>query len=310
MRRFLILAIASVLVTSLSAQDLIITSFGDTIRCQIIRMDSISVAFQIVKKDGSREAGMLALQFVTDFRMEQKNVAKQTEIENTENTGNIAITGSKPLIISSGEVTKPKPDYTTFRWAVASGYAKRLSKIPEIKRTSKDYVELFKKLTNCFSWETELQFLLNKRNGLALNVSGVHASVSQSGSVSIPGYTDFYDYKLKQRMIYVGPAWIQLYETKHFLFSSSLSPGVLIFTEKQWPYNSAPEPEKKHSVAGAIHYGIGSECKISSGCAIGLKLGITLDSFSLFNTGDPYFKSQIPVSWSNFVIATYISFRN
>ena len=316
MRKFFVLMIASVSVTSLSAQDLIVTLFRDTIPCQIIKMDSISVVFQTVKKDGTREGRTLARQFVTYFRMGEQNVANPAEIETTEEkpviTDSAVMTGSRPEITNPVSLPRSKPEFTTFRWAFAAGYAKRLSKIPEIKHgKNEDYVELFRKFTNNFSWETELQFYLNKRNTLGLNVSGVHAGVSPSGNITIPGFGDFYNFKLRQRMIYVGPAWAKLYETNRFLFSSSLSLGVLIYTETQWPYGTASSfSEKKHSVAGGINCGIGGEYKTSSNSAIGIKIGTTLDSVSLFKIGDLNFKSQIPVSRSNLFFAAYFSFRN
>jgi hypothetical protein len=317
MKNILILVIVSMLTTSLSAQDLIITSFGDTIPCQIVRMDSISVTFEVVKKDGKKEGRILARMFVSEFRYEQNTAVSHTVVEDTvvkpEIITSTVVTWSKPETTSYAVVTRPKPEYTTFRWAFApAGYAKRLSKIPEIK-SYEDYLRLFKELTNSFSWESEMQFYLNKRNALALKVNGVHSSVEEEGGdISIPGFAGtFYKYKLKQRMIYVGPAWAQLYETNHFLFTSSLSLGALFFTETQWEHGSAStENEKLHSVAGAINYGIGGEVKVSPGCAIGLKLGVTLDSTTMFKISEPYFKSQIPVSWSSFNIAAYISFRN
>jgi hypothetical protein len=315
MKNLYILIFVSVLTTSLHAQDLIITVTRDTIRCKIIEMDSISVKYEAVKENGKKTFGVLWRGFVSDFRIEQKKVVSHAEIEDRpEITSFVEIedTVSKPEFKTPTIIERSKREYTTFRWAFAPGYAKRLSKIPELKSGNDTYVGLFKNLTNGFSWESEMQFYLNKKNALALKVSGVHSSVSKDrASVNIPDFGEFYNYKLKQNIIYVGPAWAKLFDTKHFLFSSSLSLGALFFVETQYPYgSSAMEGNKKRSVAGGINYGIGSEVKVSHGCAIGLKLGVTLDTVSMLDFGSHNFKSQIPVSWSSFNLAAYISFRN
>jgi hypothetical protein len=306
MKKLFIFVIVSVIATSLSAQDLIVTTFGDTIPCKIIRMDSISVVYQTIKSDGTKQSGALMRQFVRDFKMEQKEVPTPIEIEET---------ASVPEVVSfrtNSSVATPKPAMISTRFAVSCGYAKRLSKLPTLKRDNADYVNLFKKLTNSFSWESELLFYgaKSKGNGFGLKASGIHASVSEEKvNIKIPA-GDFYGYKLGQNMFYVGPAWSKLFETDHFLFSSSLSLGAIIISEKQWPYGpQSTENKKIRTVAGGINYGIGSEVKVSPGCAIGIKLGVTLDSGKLFNLSDPNFKSEIPVNWSAFVVAAYVSFR-
>jgi len=315
MKIIIILVIVTVFASPLSAQDIIITAFGDTIQCNILRMDSISVTYQVVRNDGARGgATVIARQFVTDFRMEQKNVENATEIEALEEKPEnevITVNMSSSLgVANSNETTRPKPEHSIFHWTFGAGYAKRLSKIPDLKRgRNDDYVEIFRKLSNGFSWESELQFFLNKKNALALRANGIHRTVSQERSVIISD-VNHYDFKLRQNMIFIGPAWVKLFDTKHFYFSSSLSPGALIYLEAQWPNSSKSLPVKYRSLAGALHCGISGEYKVSPGCAIGLKLGVTLDSFSMFNIGESAFKSQIPVSWSSFVVAAYLSLRN
>jgi len=306
---YFIMMVISILAPSLSAQDLIVTTFGDTIPCQIFRMDSISVAFQLIKKDGTKEVRVLARMFVSDFKMEQKNAESSIAIEDSVSRPKIAspneITWTKQGTANPYSVSGQKLEYTTLRWTLAPGYAKRLSQM-----TGKgEYAKLFEKLTNGFSWGTELQVFIKKGNGFGLNVSGVHSSGSVEGRISHPNFGTNIDLKIKQRMIYIGPAWTKLFETKNFLFTSNLSLGALLFTEKYDPYGTSAF-EDNRTVAGGMNYSLGGEIKISSVCSIGLKTSITLDSVSLFNIGDTSFKSQVPVSWSSFNFAAYISFRN
>jgi len=307
------------LLTPLSAQDLIVI-FRDTIPCQIIRMDDNSVTYQIVKNDGTKETNIIARQFVSYYRIEPKIATiSTTSIEFEDKASTLEIKDSTDNTMSNVEIihpTKEKLNYTTFRWTFSSGYAKRLSKEPELRGElsgNKNYGALFENLINGFSWGTEMQYFFNKNSGLSLNVNGVHASTEQSGTTTIPkAYRYiFYDLKIRQRMIYIGPGWTNKLETQNFLFTSNLSLGLLIIAEKHWPVGTEVRSmeEIRRTVSGGIHCGIGSEYKVSSNSAIGLKVGTTLDSVSLFNLGDINFKPLLPVSWSSLVVTAYISFR-
>jgi hypothetical protein len=269
-------------------------------------MDSISVAFQVAKKDGTNETRVLARMFVSDFKMERKKAESFIAIEDTvsrpENANPVVVTWSKQ---NPYMVTRPKPEYAAIRWTLAPGYATRFSQI-----TGKgEYAKLFKKLTNGFAWDSELQVYVKKGNGFGLNASGVHSSGSVDGRITKPGFGNNIDLKIKQRMIYIGPAWTKLFETKHFLFTTNLSLGAIFFTEKYDAYGTGTF-EDNRTVAAGINYGLGGEIKISSVCAMGLRIGVTHDSVSLFKIGDTSFKPKVPVSWSSLSLAAYISFRN
>jgi len=320
MKKLIILMTFSVFATPLFAQDLIITAFGDTIQCRIIRMDDISVTYQVVRDDGViGGTTVIARQFVTDFRMERENVENSAEIDNISTTAptteaeiSVRVTASKTEIM---QPAKAKPEHTTLRWAISSGYAKRLSKteLTGDLKGNQNYGALFQKLTNGLTWGSEVQYFFNKNNGLALNVNGVHASAEQKGATNIPkSYRlNYFNLKLRQNIIYVGPAWAHKIETKNFLFSSSLSLGFLIHSEKHWPNGTQVQmDEMRRSVLGGFNCGIGGEYKASSDFAIGIKIGSTFDSVSLFNIGELYFNPILPVSCSNFVVSLYFSFRN
>jgi len=270
-------------------------------------MDSISVTFGMIKKDGTKEGGVLARMFVSDFRIGQKNEAKPTDIaDEPEITTPIETPVTRPEMITPTVATGSKSEFTTLRFALAPGYAKRLSKIDG----SGHYASLFNKLTNGFSWNCDMQVYINKRNGIGLNISGNHSFATVNGRFSIPKFGNVMDIKMRQRMFYIGPAWTMLFETKHYIITSNLSLGALSFTEKHDRHGVGKNFESQSTVAGGINFCIGGEIKISPVSAIGLKAGIILDSVSLFNIGDKSFKPIVPVSWSCFFLAAYISFRS
>jgi len=277
MKKFVILLAISAAALSVSAQDLIITANGDTIHCQIIKMDSISVEYQIVR-NGIRERNTLPLRYVTDFRVAEPG--------------------------SPATITQSAPQFSTFRWSFAFGYARRIGEDQSSGSTS--YDRLYKKMKNCFSWETEIQHYFNRGNGIALNISGVHSSVVES-NVRIPDVGQFSKCKLKHHVIFVGPAWATRYEADKFLWSGCIALGPLFYSETLIPDNT---PLKATATAFGMNYGIGGEYKASPEWAVGMKMGFTVGSASNFKIAGRTVKTDDPVSLSSFFITTYFSFRS
>ena len=275
-------AVISTAVLSVSAQDLIVTTNRDTIPCFITKMDSISVEYQIVK-NGIREKNTLPRKYVADFRIAERN----------QNS------------VSPEKIIWSEPQFTKFRWSFAAGYAGRWGKDPESSGYAQ-YDRLYKKLRNGFSWETEIQYYFNKGNGIALNISGVHTSASDK-NVYVPDYGQASQCKLKQQIIYVGPAWATRYEAENFLFSGCISLGSIFYAESVIPDN---REVKATAVAFGMNWGIGAEYKLSPDWAMGLKLGYTVGTASNFKVGGQTFKTEDPVSLSSFFLAVYLSFRS
>ena len=282
MKKLVVFLVLSAVALSVSAQDLIVTTNMDTIPCLITKMDSISVEYQIVK-NGIREKNTLPRKYVADFRIAEKN----------QNS------------VSLSKVIWSEPQFTKFRWSFAPGYAVRLGKDPESSGYAQ-FDRLTKKLDNCFSWETEIQYYFNRGNGIALNISGVHSSAFDR-DVYIPEYGRAAQCKLKQQIIYVGPAWATRYEADKFLFSGCLSFGSIFYAESLIPDNMQV---KSTAVAFGMNWGIGAEYKLSSDWAMGLKIGYTVGTASNFKIGGQSFKTEEPISLSSLFIAVYFSFRS
>ena len=281
MKKIVILVIFSMVVLSLSAQDLIITTNKDTIYCQITKIDSMSVEYQIIKR-GIREKNTLPRRYVSDFRIAEKN-------QNAVNPANVMWS---------------TPQISRFRWSFAPGYAYRLGKDVQSSGYAQ-FDRLYNRLRNCFSWETEIQYYFNSGHGITLNISGVHSSVS-ANNLYVPEYGQARQCNLKQQIIFVGPAWAIRYEEEKFLFSGSVSLGPLFYAETLIPDNYSA---KMTAVSFGMNYGIGGEYKLSPDWAMGLKIGYTLGTASNFKIGGQTVKSDEPVSLSSFVIAAYFSFR-
>jgi len=277
MKKLVILLAISAAALSLSAQDLIITANGDTIQCQIIRIDSSSVEYQVVK-NGIRERNTMPRRYVADFRVAEPG--------------------------SPAPVTQSTPKTSSFRWSFSLGYAHRLGE--DQSSGSASYDRLFKKMKSCFSWETEIQHYFNRGNGIALNISGVHSSVIER-NVYIPQVGQFSKCELKHHVIFVGPAWATRYEADRFLWSGNIALGPLFYSETLIPDNT---PLKATATAFGMSYGIGGEYKASPEWAVGMKMGFTVGSASNFKVAGKTVKADEPVSLSSFFITTYFSFRS
>ena len=279
-RKFVVLLVLSAMALSISAQDLIVTANRDTIMCLITKMDSISVEYQVLK-NGIREKNTLPRKYVTDFKIAEKD-------QNSVGTANVIWT---------------EPRFAKFRWSFAPGYANRLGKDAESSGYAQ-YDRMVKKLDNCFSWETEIQYYFNKGNGIALNISGVHSSAF-ARDVYIPEYGNASQCKLKQQIIYVGPAWATRFEVDDFQFSGNISLGPIFYAESLIPENIQV---KSTAVSFGMNWGIGAEYKLSASLAMGLKIGCTLGTASNFKMAGQTYKTEEPISLSSFFIATYFSF--
>jgi hypothetical protein len=245
-------------------------------------MDSVSVEYQIIK-NGIREKNTLPRRYVADFSVAKRN----------------------PNAVNPEKVTWSEPKKTGFRWSFSFGYANRWGKDPESSGNAQ-YDQLSKKLRNGFSWESEIQHYFNKGNGIALNISGVHTSASEQ-NVYVPEYGQANQCKLKQQIIYIGPAWATRYEADKFLFSGCVSLGPLFYAETLMPDHFSA---KMTAVSFGMNYGIGGEYKLSSDCALGLKIGYTIGTASNFKIGGQTLKSDEPISLSSLFITMYFSFRS
>jgi len=279
MKKLVAFLVISIAAWSVSAQDLIVTTNGDHIPCLITKMDSISVEYQIVK-NGFREKNTLPRKYVADFRITDKNT------------------------INPVNVVWSEPKISRFRWAFSFGYANRWGKDPESSGNT-NFESLLKKLRNGLSWENEIQYYFNQGHGIALNISGVHTSASERG-VNIPGYGHAYQCKIKQQIIYIGPAWAIRHETDKFLYSGSVSLGPLFCTETLMPDNFVL---KMTAVSFGMNCSIGGEYILSPNWGLGLKFGYTIGTASNFDIGGQTVSIYEPVSLSSLYIAMYFSFR-
>ena len=277
MKKLFVLLAISVAVLSVSAQDLIITTNGDTIQCQKINIDSASVEYQVIK-NGMREKNTMPRRYVADFRVAET--------------------------INPATVTKPAPQFSNFRWSFSLGYARRLGEDQSAGSASLE--KLYKKMKNCFAWETEIQHYFNRGNGIALNINGVHSSVLEN-NVRIPNVGQFSKCKLKNNVIFVGPAWATRYEEDNFLWSGSIALGPIFYSETLIPDNISI---KATATAFGMSCGIGGEYKVSPEWALGMKMGFTAGSASNFKMDGKAVKTDDPVSMSSFFLTAYFSFRS
>ena len=279
-RKLGIFAVILMTALSVSAQDIIVTVNRDTIPCHIIKMDSISVEYQVVK-NGIREKNTLPRRYVADFRIAEKN-------QDGANPANVML---------------PVQSFSRFRLALALGYANRLGE--DVSSGNAQFDRLYNKIDNCFSWGAEIQYYFNSGNGIALNVHGVYSSAS-ARNLYVPEYGQASQCRVAQQIIFVGPAWATRFETDQFLFSGSISLGPIFYAESLMPDRYQA---KVTTVSFGMNCGIGGEYKLSPDWAMGLKVGYTMGAASEFKMNGQTIKTEEPISLSSLFISTYLSFR-
>jgi len=280
MRKLGIFVVILMVALSASAQDLIVTVNKDTIPCHIIKMDSISVEYQLIK-NGIREKNTLPRRYVADFRIAEKN-------QDDANPANVML---------------PVQAFSRFRWSFSLGYANRLGK--DVSSGNMQFDRLYNNLRDCFSWGTEIQYYFNSGNGIALNVHGVHSSASAQ-NLYVPEYGQASKCRVAQQIIFVGPAWATRFEADRFVFSGFIALGPIFYAESLMPDHYQA---KMTTVSFGLSYGIGGEYKLSPDWAIGLKSGYTMGAASEFQINGRTIKTEEPISLSSLFISTCLSFR-
>ena len=281
MNRLIVFLIIFVAALPVSAQDHIVTTGRDTISCQIIKMNSDSVEYLIIINDIITKR-TLPRKYIADIRIAEKDIVKMAEPSFRE------------------------PQISRSRCSFAVGYVRRLGEDP------KPSDKLFEIRKDCFSWETEMQYYFAKGVGIAFQMNGVHSFAFDIGNY---GYDSAFESKVKYRIIYVASGWVVRLESDNCIFYGSFSVGPVFYTEK---YGTKSNPEgvtfsssKITAVSTGISYGVGGERKLSPGSALGMKIGFVHGKSSNFkyNIGQT-FRTEVPVSFSSFILTTYISFRS
>jgi len=280
MKKFVILLIFSIAILPISAQDLVITTNNDTIRCRIIKIDEISVEYQVVK-NGIRETSTLPRRFVADYYIADRNQDGVPE--------NFMLQTTSP--------------HSRVASSLAFGYAYRLGK--DVESGDSYYDQVYRRLRNCFFVEIEMKHFFNSSNGIALNINATYSSASEN-DIFVPNFGFSSHLKLRQIVAFIGPAWTTRFETDKFLWSGNISLGPIFYVEAMMPNTSWI---KANATSFGMSWGFGGEYKVSPKQSLGLKIGYTLGATSNFKIDGQAFKSEEPVSLSSFFIAAYFSFR-
>lgn len=125
------------------AQDVIITHQGDTIKCQITKVDSRYIYYRYLQQ-GSVQSALLSLSEVTKYSH--------------------LVPGNKSV---SNQYLSNK-EYPSFMLSFGGGYSYRLAKIPDNPIPSKEYLQ---KLKNGYNLEGQGGYFFSKKYGLGLRYS-------------------------------------------------------------------------------------------------------------------------------------------
>ena len=276
MNRFL-LGVFLLLATgvSVSAQDIIIKTNNDTIRCKIQQVNEDNIQYAIQTKD-MLESNTIPRRYVDSFFTDVEEVLA-------------------PIV----EQTKGR-----FRFALAAGYAYRLGKVIQTGDISVDAMS--EDIVSGFGIEAEVQMFFDERYGIGLNLN--HATSSTNGiNINVPDYGMANQYKESQQITYIGPAFACRYDYNKFLLTGSVGLGALIFRDKI--KIDGMNFTGKATTLG-MNLAVGAEYKFSSKIAGGLKLSETIGSINEMSVNGVKAKSDGRFSLSTIMILAYISFSS
>ncbi len=276
MRAKILLLLCCVCLAS-HAQDIIVKAENDTVQCKILQVSDESVRYQTLN-NGVLEQHTLPRKYVLAYALG----------ENQSNHDATAMPEKSKL--------------SSFRLAIAGGYARRLGKILKTNDPAADQVS--RDLANGFALDTEIQYYFNDVYGMALNVNYVR-TYGEGQNVHVQDMT-ISDYRETQHILFVGPAFAMRYDTRKWLITSSLGLGPLFYTDKMLLNRNEL---KGTNVSFGMNVGLGAEYKLSSHLAAGLKLSYTVGSVNSLKVNGQKMNFEDPFSLSTLMISAYASFR-
>lgn len=250
------------------AQDFIIKTKNDTIKCKILHIDDEIVEYQIQNED-IQEKHTLARKYIMDYNIsEDRNDSKTNETPQKE---------------------------SFFRLAFAGGYANRLGKL--IKSDNNTLNQISKDLKNGYALDAECQYYFNKTYAIGLNINYTNYKGKAKSNIR---------YQETQEILFIGPAFAILEETKHWLTTCSISLGPLFFTDK---IRQSTSDIKGTYTSFGMNLSLGTEYKLTPNQAAGLKISMTGGNIKSININGKKVSLDERMNLSSIMISAYTSFK-
>nr|WP_319401432.1 hypothetical protein [uncultured Carboxylicivirga sp.] len=240
-----ILFILSLLVSiNTFAQDLIVTTHGDSINCRINKEKGDYIYFAFKQNDEIRNT----LISTSEVKYHQLNFFEQSQIKD--------------------EDLKKKVDYQQLRIAINGGYSYRIAKLQdEIPNDLRDYV---KKLKNGFHLTGDITYFFSEPLGAGLKLSYFNASNTMH--VLNPESTGYTNVEMSDDIdiFFIGPSFnTRLYDkNKRNAFLMSMAIGYMDYTDNGRLVNSV----KISGSTLGMSFDMGYDVYLSDNFSLGFQL--------------------------------------
>lgn len=204
----------------------------------------------------------------------------------------------------SKEDAPNEDSYKNFRFTLGGGYAYWIGK--QMKSGNEALDALSSDLRNGYNLTMDVQYFFQEHSGIALNGYFIERSVSASDVLPIPGATEYINagYKEKNRLTYVGAAYVYRWENNKWGFYLSGGFGPLFYHNKSglFDVNLSDKTNSFNKVAFASNLSVSGERRINRYLGAGLKVALTAGTIKIDNMADR-------MSVSDLMFSGFISFR-
>lgn len=200
MKKLFIFSILALSFGQLSAQDLIVTTKGDSLNCKITKVKSDNIYFTF-SNNGNTFNSLLPMSNVDSYKYGNQS--------------------------GDGYSSTPSPDYQKIAFSVTGGYSRRLAKIAEnLPSASEEYV---KQLKNGYHFGADFAYYFTENYGAGAKF--VTFKASNSGNIHVDNYGRA-DVKDEISMPFIGPMFSMRYQNEKNSFLLNYALGYYGYIDK------------------------------------------------------------------------------
>ena len=200
MKKLFLFSMLTLAFCQLSAQDLIVTTKGDSLNCKITKVKSDNIYFTF-SKDGNTFNSLLPMSNVNVYKY-----------------GNLS---------GDGYRSTPSSDYQIIAFSINGGYSRRLAKVAD--NMSSDYKDYVKQLKNGYHFGADFAYYFSENYGAGVKFQTFKAS--NSGILYVDNY-GLSDVKDEISMPFIGPMFSMRYQNENNSFYVNYALGYLGYTDK------------------------------------------------------------------------------
>ena len=193
MKKLFFFSMLTLIFGQLNAQDLIVTTKGDSLNCKITKVKSDNIYFTFTN-NGNTFNSLLPMSNVDSYQYGNQS--------------------------GDGNVSTPSSDYQKVAFSVTGGYSRRLAKVAD--NLSSDYEDYIKQLKNGYHMGADLAYYFSENYGAGIKFITYKASNSGNFYVENYGRADIKD---EITMPFIGPMFSMRYQNEKNSFLLNYAVG-------------------------------------------------------------------------------------